>query len=162
MKQSKPNIIYILADDMGYGDLGCNNPDSKIPTPHLDSLAEQGMRFTDAHAASSICTPSRYNVLTGRYSWRTRLKRGIVWEWDSPLIEPNRLTVASLLKQHGYATHCIGKWHLGWDWMTVDGELAGPQLPFGQQNRECQCRRHPCRETDRQANIHANLQTLRT
>ena len=146
-----PNIIYILADDMGYGDLGCNNPDSKIPTPHLDSLAEQGMRFTDAHAASSICTPSRYNVLTGRYSWRTRLKRGIVWEWDSPLIEPNRLTVASLLKQHGYATHCIGKWHLGWDWMTVDGELAGPQLPFGQQNRECQCRRQACRkQTGRQ------------
>lgn len=138
MQQSKPNIIYILADDMGYGDMGCNNPDSKIPTSHLDSLAEQGMRFTDAHAASSLCTPSRYNVLTGRYCWRTRLKRGILWEWDSPLIEPNRLTVASLLKQQGYVTHCMGKWHLGWDWMTVDGELAGPQLPFGQHNHEIQ------------------------
>ena len=109
MDQNKPNIIYIFADDMGYGDLGCNNPDSKIPTPNLDRLAEQGMRFTDAHAASAICTPSRYNVLTGRYAWRSRLKRGIVWEWDSPLIEPNRLTVAGLLREAGYTTHCIGK-----------------------------------------------------
>jgi arylsulfatase A len=141
MKQDTPNIIYILADDMGYGDMGCNNPESKIPTPNLDDLAAKGMRFTDAHAASSLCTPSRYNVLTGRYSWRTRLKRGIVWEWDSSLIEPGRLTVAHLLKQRGYATHCIGKWHLGWDWTTVDGDLAGPQLPFGEQNREIQQQR---------------------
>ncbi|MBI2440562.1 MAG: arylsulfatase [Lentisphaerae bacterium] len=126
---------------MGYGDMACNNPDSKIPTPNLDRLAEEGMRFTDAHAASSICTPSRYNLLTGRYAWRTRLKRGIVWEWDSTLIEPTRLTVAGLLKQSGYATHCIGKWHLGWDWTMVDGKLAGPQLPFGQHSREIQQQR---------------------
>ena len=84
---TKPNIIYILTDDMGYGDLGCNNPDSRIPTPNLDRLAKQGMRFTDAHAGSSVCTPSRYNILTGRYSWRSRLKQGIVWEWDAPLID---------------------------------------------------------------------------
>ncbi len=141
MKPGKPNIIYILADDMGYGDMGCNNPESRIPTPNLDALADRGMRFTNAHAASSLCTPSRYNVLTGRYSWRSRLKRGIVWAWDSSLIEPDRLTVASLLKQQGYATHCIGKWHLGWDWTTVKGEPAGPQLPFGEQNREIQQRR---------------------
>ena len=130
--KSAPNIIYILADDMGYGDMACNNPESRIPTPNLDHLAAQGMRFTDAHAASSLCTPSRYSVLTGRYSWRSRLKQGIVWEWDSPLIEPHRLTVAGLLRQRGYSTHCIGKWHLGWDWTTLDGDLAGPQLPFGE------------------------------
>jgi len=76
-------VIYILADDMGYGDLLANNPNSKIPTPNLDRLAEQGMRFTDAHASSSVCTPSRYAILTGRYAWRTRLKLGIVWEWVS-------------------------------------------------------------------------------
>ena len=136
MPENKPNIIFILADDMGYGDLGSNNPNSKIPTPNLDRLADQGMRFTDAHAASAICTPSRYNVLTGCYGWRSRLKRGIVWEWDSPLIEPDRLTVAGLLRQAGYATHCLGKWHLGWDWVTLDGNLAGPQLPFGELNQE--------------------------
>jgi len=141
VKQSEPNIIYILADDMGYGDMGCNNPDSKIPTPNLDHLADQGMRFTDAHAASSLCTPSRYNVLTGRYAWRTRLKSGIVWQWDSPLIEPDRLTVAGLLKQQGYATHCIGKWHLGWDWTTVEGDHAGEQLPFGLISKESQSQR---------------------
>ncbi len=127
-----PNIIYILADDMGYGDMGCNNPASRIPTPNLDHLAAEGMRFTDAHAASSVCTPSRYSVLTGRYCWRSRLKGGIVWPWDSPLIEPTRITVAGLLKQHGYVTHCLGKWHLGLDWKTREGTSAGPELPFGQ------------------------------
>ena len=136
MTQQRPNIIYIFADDMGFGDMGCNNPDSKIPTPNLDRLAGQGMRFTDAHATSSVCTPSRYSVLTGRYAWRSRLKSGIVWSWDSPLIEPDRLTVAGLLKQQGYATHCIGKWHLGWDWITRDGENAGELLPFGQMDAD--------------------------
>ena len=89
---TNPNIIFILADDMGYGDLGRNNPESKIPTPNLDKLADQGVRFTDAHAGSSVCTPSRYHILTGRYSWRSRLKQGIVWEWDAPLIEPDQKT----------------------------------------------------------------------
>lgn len=132
----KPNIIYILADDMGYGDMGCNNPDSKIPTPNLDRLAAEGVRFTDAHAGSSVCTPSRYNILTGRYSWRSRLQRGIVWEWDEPLIEEGRLTVAQLLKDQGYNTACIGKWHLGWDWPLKDGGRANDTLPFGQFERE--------------------------
>ena len=131
MKQNKPNIIYILADDMGYGDMGCNNPDSKIPTPNLDRLAEQGMRFTDAHAGSSVCTPSRYSILTGRYAWRSRLKQGIVWEWDGALIEPGRPTVASLLRDQGYQTACIGKWHLGWDWSTFDGRHPNDTLSFG-------------------------------
>ena len=128
---SKPNIVYILADDMGYGDMGCNNPDSKIPTPNLDRLAGQGMRFTDAHAPSSVCTPSRYAILTGRYCWRTVLKRGVLWPWDPPLIAPDRLTVAELLRQQGYRTACIGKWHLGWHWATRDGQPANQGVEPG-------------------------------
>lgn len=108
-----PNIVFILADDLGYGDLHCYNKDSKIPTPNLDRLAAQSMRFTDAHTPSAVCTPTRYGILTGRYCWRTKLKSGVL-VGDSPLlIEPKRLTVASLLKQHGYITAGIGKWHLG-------------------------------------------------
>jgi arylsulfatase A len=128
---TKPNIIYILADDMGYGDLGCNNPDSQIPTPNLDRLASQGMRFTDAHAGSSVCTPSRYNVLTGRYCWRSRLQQGIVWQWDAPLIEPEQKTVAQLMQEQGYHTKCIGKWHLGWDWAMKDGTHPNEHIDFG-------------------------------
>ena len=128
---SRPNIIYILADDMGYGDMGCNNPDSKIPTPHLDRLALEGMRFTDAHAPSSVCSPSRYAVLTGRYAWRTRLKKGVLWPWDPPLIGPDNLTVAEFLRRNGYWTACIGKWHLGWDWETLDGEPADRGAEYG-------------------------------
>jgi arylsulfatase A-like enzyme len=121
---TKPNIVYILADDMGYGDLACQNPKSKIPTPNLDRLATQSVRFTDAHAPTAVCTPTRYAVLTGRYCWRSRLQRGVLGPWGETLIEPGRLTVASLLKQHGYATACIGKWHLGWKWATKDGRRA--------------------------------------
>ncbi|CAN5499610.1 hypothetical protein BH10PLA2_BH10PLA2_04460 [soil metagenome] len=112
----KPNIVYVLADDLGYGDLGCYNKHSKIPTPNLDRLAREGMRFTDAHAPSSVCSPTRYALLTGRYAWRSRLQRGVLLQYDPPLIAADRLTVPSLLKQHGYATACVGKWHLGWDW----------------------------------------------
>lgn len=118
---SKPNIVFILADDLGYGDLGCFNKDSKIPTPHLDRLARDGVRFTDAHSPSGVCTPTRYALLTGRYAWRTRLQRGVFGPWDKPLIAAERLTVASLLKRHGYATACVGKWHLGLNWTTKDG-----------------------------------------
>ncbi|GMV96720.1 MAG: arylsulfatase [Phycisphaerae bacterium] len=118
---SRPNIVFILADDLGYGDLGCYNADSKIPTPHLDRLAGEGIRFTDAHAPASVCTPTRYALLTGRYAWRSRLQRGVLAPWDPPLIPADRLTVAALLKRQGYATACIGKWHLGWTWPTRDG-----------------------------------------
>ena len=117
----KPNIVYILADDMGYGDLACQNPKSKIPTPNLDRLAAQGVRFTDAHAPTAVCTPTRYAILTGRYCWRSRLKKGVLGPWGETLIEAGRLTVAALLRQHGYASACIGKWHLGWTWPTKDG-----------------------------------------
>ncbi len=112
-KASAPNIIIVLADDMGYGDPGCYNPDSHVPTPHLDRLAREGMRLTDMHTPSSVCTPTRYGLLTGRYCWRTRLKRGVLDGYSAALIEPDRLTVAQLLKDHGYTTACIGKWHLG-------------------------------------------------
>ncbi len=118
----KPNIVYILADDLGYGDLGCYNKDSKIPTPNLDQLAHEGTRFTDAHAPTSVCTPTRYAILTGRYAWRTRLQRGVLGVFGQPLIAADRLTVPSLLKQNGYKTACIGKWHLGWTWPTTDGK----------------------------------------
>ncbi len=116
-----PNIVYILADDLGYGDPGCYNPQSKIPTPNLDRLAGEGVRFTDAHAPTAICSPSRYALLTGRYAWRSRLQRGVVGPWGTPVIDPDRLTIGTLLRRQGYATACIGKWHLGLDWPTKDG-----------------------------------------
>ncbi len=115
--RSYPNIVIIYADDLGYGDVQCYNPErGKIPTPHIDRLASQGMRFSDGHSSSGVCSPSRYTLLTGRYHWRSRLQRGIVGLWGAPLITPDRLTIGSLAKQHGYRTACIGKWHLGWNW----------------------------------------------
>ncbi|MGB0369962.1 MAG: sulfatase family protein [Opitutales bacterium] len=112
-KQERPNIIYIIADDMGYGDVSALNPESKIQTPHLDHMAAEGMVFTDAHSSSSVCTPTRYNVMTGRYNWRTKLQRGVVNGYEPPLIEADRLTIANLLQENGYNTAMIGKWHLG-------------------------------------------------
>jgi arylsulfatase A len=120
-ESSKPNLIVILADDLGYGDLACNNPESKIPTPHADRLAAEGMRFTDAHSPSAVCTPTRYSLLTGRYHWRSRLKEGVLDGFSPPLIESDRVTVASFLKSQGYATACVGKWHLGLQWTRSDG-----------------------------------------
>ena len=118
-----PNIVVIYADDLGYGDIQCYNPKrGKIPTPHVDKLASQGMRFTDAHSSSGVCSPSRYTILTGRYHWRSRLQRGIVRLWGPPLITPDRLTIGGLTKKHGYHTACIGKWHLGWDWPIPAGK----------------------------------------
>ena len=115
-----------MADDMGYGDLACQNPDSKIPTPNLDRLATQGIRFTDAHSPSAVCTPTRYGVLTGRYCWRSRLKRGVLGPFDQTLIEDGRLTVPALLKEHNYHTACVGKWHLDWNWRKADGTVPEP------------------------------------
>ena len=126
---SVPNIVLILADDLGYGDVSCYNPQSKIPTPHVDRLAGEGMRFTDAHTPSAVCTPTRYGLLTGRYCWRTRLKYRVLDGFDPPLIEPGQVTVASLLKQHGYATAAIGKWHLGLGWTDPSGR-AVPAPPL--------------------------------
>ena len=119
-----PNIVFIMADDLGYGDVACYNTDSKIPTPNMDRLATEGRRFTDAHSPSGVCTPTRYGVLTGRYAWRSRLKSGVLGGYSPPLIEKGRATVASLLKQKGYRTACIGKWHLGLGWQRSDRQKA--------------------------------------
>ncbi|WP_111709809.1 sulfatase family protein [Lutibacter citreus] len=116
----KPNIIYILADDMGIGDVQAYNKEGKIPTPNIDRLAQEGMMFTDAHTNSSVCTPTRYGILTGRYAWRTSLKKGVLSGLSPHLINIERETVATFLKKQGYATACIGKWHLGMDWKTVE------------------------------------------
>ncbi|MBI4904893.1 MAG: sulfatase-like hydrolase/transferase [Acidobacteria bacterium] len=109
----RPNIVYVLADDLGRGDLGCYNPDSRIPTPNMDKLAGQGVRFSDAHSPSSVCTPTRYGILTGRYCWRSKLKQGVLGGESPYLPEPGRMTVASMLRDQGYRTAAIGKWHLG-------------------------------------------------
>lgn len=119
-----PNIVFILADDLGYGDVGCYNSESKIPTPNLDRLAIQGRRFTDAHSPSAVCSPTRYGILTGQYAWRTRLRSGVLPVWSPPLIDADRLTVAQMLRERGYTTACIGKWHLGFDWPTINGRPA--------------------------------------
>lgn len=121
----KPNILIIYADDLGYGDVQCYNPQrGKIPTPHIDRLAAQGMRFTDGHSSCGVCSPSRYTLLTGRYHWRTRLQSGIVGVFGEPLIAPDRMTIGTLVKQQGYRTACIGKWHLGWDWPVTKEQQA--------------------------------------
>ena len=134
----RPNIIVIMADDMGYGDVGCYNPDSKIPTPNMDRLAAQGVRFTDAHSPSAVCTPSRYGVLTGRYCWRSRLKRSVLFGYEPPLIEKGRLTIASMLKKVGYHTAVIGKWHLGLGYSTKPGQNLDfdAPLPWPEATRE--------------------------
>lgn len=121
---NRPNIVYILADDLGYGDISCFNGNSKIPVPHLAQLAKEGMVFTDAHSGSAVCTPTRYGILTGRYSWRSVLKKGVVYGYSPHLIEDTRMTVASMLKKQGYHTACVGKWHLGWDWQFTG---SGPE-----------------------------------
>ncbi|MEQ1858745.1 MAG: arylsulfatase [Chthoniobacteraceae bacterium] len=118
----KPNVIVILCDDLGYGDVKANNPDCKIATPHMDRLAREGVRFTDAHTPSSVCTPTRYGLLTGRYNWRTKLQSGVLGGLSPRLIEQGRETLATLLKAQGYHTACVGKWHLGMDWAKLPGK----------------------------------------
>ena len=122
LESQHPNIVYILADDMGYGDVSIlNKRDQKIPTPNIDRLGKEGMVFTDAHSGSAVCTPTRYGILTGRYAWRTGLKGGVLNGYGQHLIETGRLTVPSLLKKHGYRTAAFGKWHLGMDFPLKKG-----------------------------------------
>ncbi len=125
-----PNIVILYADDMGYGDLGIQNPQSKIPTPNLDKLASEGIRFTDGHSSSGICTPSRYALLTGRYHWRKF--HGIVNSFGPPAFDDERLTLPEMLKEKGYATACIGKWHLGWNWNFL-AEPGGRKMQWGRE-----------------------------
>lgn len=126
---SKPNIVFVLFDDLGYGQPQCYNPQSALRTPNLDKLASQGMRFTDAHTAAAVCTPTRYGVLTGRYPSRIG-QFGVLTTFSKPIIPASRTTVASLLKAQGYATACVGKWHLGMDW--VDGKSGSEkEVPIG-------------------------------
>ena len=120
-----PNIIYILADDLGYGDL--SHAGGKVPTPHCDRLAAEGMRFTDAHSSSSVCTPTRYGILTGRYNWRSRMKQGVLNGYSAPLIPQSRVTIANFLRDQGYHTGMVGKWHLGIGWQKLPhGEVRSP------------------------------------
>ena len=122
-----PNIVFILADDMGYGDPSCYNPDSKITTPAIDMLALEGMRFTNAHAPAAWCTPSRYGLITGKYPARTNISQAGV----RCLIEPEQLNLASLMKKNGYYTACVGKWHLGFDSVNFDSRIAGGPVDRG-------------------------------
>lgn len=118
-KERYPNIVIIYADDLGYGDVGCYNPESKIATPNIDGLASNGMIFTDAHSSATICSPSRYALLTGRYHWRN--VEGISYPFDPPMIDKDELTLPMVLNEKGYHTALIGKWHLGWNWNWKGG-----------------------------------------
>lgn len=119
-EQKQPNIIFILADDMGYGDMSYLDKNSKLNTVNLDRMAREGVVFTDAHTSSSVSTPTRYGILTGRYNWRSTLKQGVLNGYSKALIAPERETMASMLKKNGYTTAGIGKWHLGWDWNNIE------------------------------------------
>ena len=121
---ARPNVVIILADDMGYGDVRALNPESVIATPHLDRIAAEGMTFTDGHSPSAVCTPTRYGLLTGRYCWRTSLKSGVLGGYSPPLIEADRLTLAGMLQEHGYRTGAVGKWHLGMALPFLDPDNA--------------------------------------
>ncbi|MFI3291366.1 MAG: arylsulfatase [Opitutales bacterium] len=130
----KPNIIFILADDLGYGDVSCLNPEGKIKTPVLDKMSENGLTFTDAHTSSAVCSPTRYGVMTGRYNWRSTLKASVLSGYSKALIPQDRTTMASMLKAAGYNTALIGKWHLGWDWATFPKNSPEAQAKFNKGN----------------------------
>lgn len=131
-----PNIVIILADDLGYGDISSYNKHAAFTTPNIDGLAEKGVIFTDAHTTSAVCTPTRYGILTGRYNWRSRLKRGVLSGYSKSLIKKERLTIAEILQQKKYHTAFIGKWHLGWDWQfsgqqkNIDRLNSRPDVDF--------------------------------
>ena len=120
-QSNKPNVILIYADDLGYGDVTCYNPDSKISTPNIDKLADEGMRFTDAHSAASFCTPSRYSLLTGNYCWRSQNTSELQGGYGLPIIEDDEMTLGHLFRNNGYKTAALGKWHVGMKWTMKEG-----------------------------------------
>ena len=119
--KENPNIVIIYTDDQGYGDSSLLNPNSKFQTPNIDRIGKEGITFTDAHSSDTVCTPSRYGLLTGRYSWRTQLKRGVFGAEHPCLVKNNRLTIASYLQSSGYQTAMVGKWHLGMNFPGTKG-----------------------------------------
>ncbi len=128
---SPPNVIFVLADDLGIGDIAATNPSAKIKTPNLSQMASQGITFLDAHSPSAVCTPTRYGLMTGRYNWRSRLAKGVLSGTSDHLIPADRPTVAHLLRSAGYHTQMIGKWHLGWDWARTElGDRSARQIDF--------------------------------
>lgn len=129
LAKQQPNIIFILADDMSYDSVSAlNEKIGKMQTPQIDRLAKEGMIFDDAHSASAVCTPTRYGILTGRYCWRTELKRSVLWTYGKPLIKDERLTLPKMLQAKGYQTAMVGKWHLGMNWPGKDGSPANRDL----------------------------------
>ena len=131
-KAKRPNIVVILADDFGVGDIQAHYPQNKIPTPNLDRLVRQGLSFRDAHSPSAVCTPTRYGLLTGRYCWRTRLQEWVLGCYEPPLIDARLLTLPGFLQKHGYRTACIGKWHLGWEWQGAQpSRMTEPRNALG-------------------------------
>ncbi|MCC5844317.1 MAG: arylsulfatase [Verrucomicrobia bacterium] len=131
----KPNIVYILCDDLGYGDVRFMNPERcRIPTPHIDQLASESLCFTDAHSGSAVCTPTRYGFLTGRYAWRSRLQRGVVVENETPLIAEDLATLPGYLGSRGYRTACLGKWHLGLSFTDADGKVLNVRSDKSREN----------------------------
>lgn len=135
----RPNVVVILTDDQGWGDLTCYNPESKIVTPHMDRLASQGLRMLNAYTPASVCSPTRYGLLTGRYPWRTWHKEGVLYHYDPSLIRPGRMTLGTLFQKLGYATVAVGKWHLGLDWQPQPGDpgdwMAGQPVRYADKNR---------------------------
>ncbi|MCF7849463.1 MAG: arylsulfatase [Kiritimatiellales bacterium] len=128
---NQPNIVLIMADDLGWGDVSCNQPGIAYKTPNIDRLAKEGIRFTNAHAPHAVCTPTRYSLLTGRYCWRSFLREGVLPGYSRALIAPNRMTLATLLRQKGYQTAAFGKWHIGLDWQVIEGDPG--DFHFGSQ-----------------------------
>ncbi|MFZ5830573.1 MAG: sulfatase family protein [Planctomycetota bacterium] len=137
--KERPNVIVILTDDQGWGDLTCYNPDSKIVTPNMDRLASEGLRMVNAYTPASVCSPTRYGLLTGRYPWRTWHKEGVLYHYDPSLIRPGRMTLGTLYQQLGYVTGAMGKWHLGLDWQPQPGDpgdwMAGQPVRYADKNK---------------------------